>query len=649
VKRSIGISAVLLGIAVSGFARGTPDWVKAAAATTIPALPNDPRGVVLLDEATTTVSASGEIRSTQRTVWKILTSAGRGLGEFAIRCDAETRLKSLHAWTITAKGEELQTGDRDSIETSAVSGELYSDQKTILLQIPGADPGSIIAVEYERRGRPYALQDSWTFQQGVPVLVARYSLVLALGWTHDEKWFNSAGAAATQSGGATVWEMRNVAALKDEPHRPSAEAIASRMSINFIPPREQLAGKAHRTWDDVATWYASLTADRIASTPALAAKARELVAGKTSAYDKVAAIGAFTQHDVRYVAIEIGLGGYQPHHAGDILTNHYGDCKDKVTLMRALLHEAGVNSNYVLATTERRTVEPSFASVDGFNHVIVAIPLGADAPSLPAVINHPRLGKVLLFDPTSEMTPIGSLPEYLQNNELLVVTQEGGTVIHVAPAGPEDNKLSVAAKLTLDPAGALHGDVHETISGSIAAAWRMWLHTMTEAERIRALHTRLGAHLAQFEMKAVTIENLNDSSRDLIFNYGIVAPAYAKTAGGGLLLVRPRVLGEKAETVIDLKERAYDYETEGPSLQVDDVEIALPAGVAVDELPAAVKVNAAGFRYGSETKVEKNVLHYRREYRVERFSVPRAELAEVNRVFTAIMADERSSAVLKQQ
>jgi hypothetical protein len=648
VKRSIVIAALLLGVTLPALARGTPDWVKAAAATTIPALPNDPRGVVLLDEATTTVSASGEIRSTQRTVWKILTTAGRGLGEFGIRCDAETRLKFLHAWTITAKGEELQAGDKDVVETSAVSGELYSDQKTVLLQLPGAEPGSIIAVEYERRGRPYALQDSWTFQHSVPVLVARYSLVLADGWTHDEKWFNSSGVASAQAGGATVWEMRNVAPLKDEPHRPSNEAIASRMSINLIPPREQVAGKAHRTWDDVATWYASLTADRIASTPALTAKAHELIAGKTSTFDKIAAIGAFTQHDVRYVAIEIGLGGYQPHRAGDILTNHYGDCKDKVTLMRALLREAGVPSNYVLATTERRTVEPSFASVDGFNHVIVAIPLGADAPALPAVINHPRLGKVLLFDPTSEMTPIGSLPEYLQNNELLVITQEGGTVIHVAPAGPEDNKLSVAAKLTLDPAGALHGDVHETRSGSIAAAWRAWLHTMTEAERVRALHNRVGAHLAQFEMKSVTIENLNDSSRDLIFNYGIVAPSYAKSAGG-LLLVRPRVLGEKAETVIDLKERAYDYETEGPSLQVDDVEIALPAGVTVDELPAAVKVNAAGFRYGSETKVEKNVLHYRREYRVERFSVPRAELAEVNRVFTAIMADERSSAVLKQQ
>ena len=504
-----------------------------------------------------------------------------------------------------------------------------------------------MAVEYERRGRPYALQDAWVFQSDVPVTLARYSLVLPDGWSHDEKWFNSPGVAAVRTAGTTVWEMRNIAALKDEPHRASDEVIASRMSVNFIPPREQLAGKTHRTWDDVAAWYMTLTSDRTGATPAITAKAYELTAGKTSAFEKVAAIGAFTQHDVRYVAVEIGIGGYQPHHAGDILTNRYGDCKDKSTLMRALLHEAGVGSNYVLATTQRRTVEPSFASVAGFNHVVVAVPLGADAPALPAVITHPRLGRILLFDPTDEMTPVGSLPEYLQNNELLVVTPEGGTVIHIAPGDPEDNRLTVAAKLSLDTAGVLRGNVHETRSGGIAAAWRSWLHGMTEAERLRAIHNRVGAHLAQFEMSGFTIENLNDSSRDLVFRYAIAAPAYAKRAGA-LLLVRPRVLGEKAETVIDLKERAYDYETDGPSLQVDDVEIALPEGVTVDELPAAVHVNAAGFRYASETKAEKNVLHYRRQYRVERFSVPRAELAEVNRVFTAIMADERSSAVLKQ-
>jgi hypothetical protein len=636
----------LLACAGGAFGRGVPDWVKAAAATPVPVLAGDPRGVVLFDETTTTVSGAGEIRVLHRSVSKILTSAGRDLGEIAVREDGETRLKYLRAWTITAKGEELQTGDKEAIESSAVPGELYGDQNLVLLRIPGAEPGSIIAVEYERRGRPYALQDAWVFQAGIPVMSSRYSLVLPDGWAHDEKWFNTPGVAAVRAGDATVWEMRNIAALKEEPHRLADYVVAARLSVNFIPPREQVAGKAHRTWDDVAAWYAALTADRGVTTPQLAVKARELAAGKTSAFEKVAAIGAFTQHDVRYVAIEIGIGGYQPHLAGDILLNHYGDCKDKVTLMRALLREAGVASDYVLATTQRHTVEPGFASVEGFNHVVVAVPVGADAPALPAVITHPRLGRILIFDPTDEMTPLGSLPEYLQNNELLVVTPEGGTVIHIAPAGPADNRLTVAATLSLDAAGSLRGDVQETRSGSIAASWRSWLHGMTEAERLRAIHGRVGAHLSQFEMTGFAIENLTDSSRDLVFRYKISAPAYAKRAGA-LLLVRPRVLGEKAETLIDLKERAYDYETDGPSLQTDDIDIALPEGLTVDELPAAVNVNASGFRYGSETKVEKNVLHYHREYRVERFSVPRAELAEVNRVFTAIMADERNSAVLK--
>jgi len=117
---------------------------------------------------------------------------------------------------------------------------------------------------------------------------------------------------------------------------------------------------------------------------------------------------------------------------------------------------------------------------------------------------------------------------------------------------------------------------------------------MTEAVWLSTAHGRLGAQPAEFEAKGFTIENLGDSIGDVVFRYGIAAASYAKRAGA-LLLVRPRVLGEKAETVIDLKERAYDYETDGPSLQTDDIAIALPDGVTVDELPAAVNVNASGF------------------------------------------------------
>ena len=61
---------------------------------------------------------------------------------------------------------------------------------------------------------------------------------------------------------------------------------------------------------------------------------------------RLRAPAAFAQRDIRYVAIEIGIGAYQPHAARDVLLNRYGDCKDKVTLLAAMLQEVGIESYY---------------------------------------------------------------------------------------------------------------------------------------------------------------------------------------------------------------------------------------------------------------------------------------------------------------
>ena len=76
-----------------------------------------------------------------------------------------------------------------------------------------------------------------------------------------------------------------------------------------------------------------------------------LTAGKTAQLQKMQAIAAFVQHDIRYVAIELGIGGWQPHAAPDVFSHRYGDCKDKATLMRTMLREIGVDSYHVVINT----------------------------------------------------------------------------------------------------------------------------------------------------------------------------------------------------------------------------------------------------------------------------------------------------------
>jgi hypothetical protein len=109
------------------------------------------------------------------------------------------------------------------------------------------------------------------------------------------------------------------------------------------------------------------------------------------------AIAEFVQRDIRYVGIELGIGGFQPHSAADVFAHRYGDCKDKATLMSSMLKGVGVDSYYVIINTRRGAVTPDMpAHVSGFNHAVLAIklPEGLNDPSLVAVMQDAKLGRI---------------------------------------------------------------------------------------------------------------------------------------------------------------------------------------------------------------------------------------------------------------
>lgn len=637
----------LAGLAAPAFARDVaPQWLLDAAKTPVPAYPAGTRAVVLLDSTRTDVSASGEITTRLRRAIKILGTAGRDLAYIAVGFDSRKTLGGFRAWGIDPANQQYAVSDRDAVETAAYDGELYGDMRVKALRVPAADPGSVIGYEIIQSEIPVSLQDSWRFQSEDPIVVAEYTLQLPAGWTHEEHWFNAAAPTPLVSGAVTHWQFDNVAAIHDEPDMPSWRGVAGRMEVNLVPPREQADGRSHRTWTDVSRWYAALSGPRLVATPQLQAKTAELTSGKSAAFERVKAIAAFAQKDVRYVAIEIGVGGYQPHKAGEIFANRYGDCKDKVTVLRTMLREAGVESYYVLVNTNRDAVARDFASMTSFNHAIIAIKLPDDAPKeLHAAIVHPQLGRLLLFDPTSTSTPIGSLPSYLQQNRGLLVTDNGGELLEL-PANPaEANRLQIAGTMKLGADGTLEGEVAETRSGWLAAAWRRHLLSLSEPERRKYVERRLNDALTQHSLKTWSVENVDDLSKDLVLHYTFTSTNYARRAAG-LLLVRPRVVGYPT-TPLDLNERKYAYETDGPYVEVNDLAIALPPGLAADELPPPQNLKTPALTYASESKLDGATLRYHRELRMNAFRVPLVNLPELNKALAAISADERSKAVLK--
>jgi len=287
----------------------------------------------------------------------------------------------------------------------------------------------------------------------------------------------------------------------------------------------------------------------------------------------------------------------------------------------------------------------------GFNHAILAIqlPAGVDTSKLPAIFDHKTLGKILFFDPTSNLTPFGQLPGGLQANTAMLVTPAGGELVTLPQTSSALNGVQRTAKLTLDPDGGLHGDVREIYLGDEAAGQRWTLrNAKRDVDQIKPVESVLAHSLSTFEIEKAAVLNLQDIAQPLVWNYSFIVDRYAKNAGE-LLLVRPRVFGSLSSGLLETKEaRVHSVEFEAPMRNTDVFEIALPAGYAVDELPPSVNEDIGFASYKSATEFKGNLLRYTRTLEVKELSLPAAKADALKHFFRVIENDERMSAVLKR-
>jgi len=649
-------AAVLCGFAApqSAHAADAPQWMHAVVSAPLPPHDEKTDAVLLYAETTVSVQAVDKIKTHVRRVYKILRPSGRDYGIVAVSFNPHSKINGFRAWCIPAQGKDYEVKDKEAVEVSlpkVAGSELISDVKDKLLQIPAADPGNIVGYEYEKEEQPMVLQDIWDFQREIPVGEAHYSLQLPSGWAYKASWINYSEAKPSQSGNNQWdWTLDNVNAIRLEGEMPPIAGVAGQMVISFFPPGGP-ALNGFASWQQMGKWYLNLIKDRRDTSPQINQQVATLTASAATPLDKIRTLAEFVQNDIRYVAIELGIGGFQPHAAPDIFSHHYGDCKDKATLLSTMLSQIGVESFYVVINDERGSVTPETpANIGAFNHVILAIklPPNLSDPSLVATVDHPRLGKLLYFDPTNDLTPFGEIGGYLQENYGLLVTSDGGDLVELPKQAPAMNSIARTGKLSLDAAGTLRGEVDETRMGDRAWEERLRLRTVNKsADQIKPIEDLLAGSLSLFHISKASIINLTQTSQPFGFRYTFEAQEYAKNAGG-LLLVRPRVLGVKARGILETKEpRKFPVEFPGPVLDTDTFDITIPAGYVVDDVPPAVDADYGFASYHSKTEVKGNVIHYTRSFEVKELSVPVSQADQLKKFYRIIAGDERNTAILK--
>lgn len=162
------------------------------------------------------------------------------------------------------------------------------------------------------------------------------------------------------------WRRANLAhsSPNEDSKKKAARAGAKRADIELT---------TFESWEKVAQWYAKLENGRVDPTPEIRAKTLALIQGQVPELDKIEVLYEYVSKNIRYVSLSFGLGRYQPHSAAEVFANQYGDCKDKHTLLAAMLAAANIPSDSVLIPFSRK-LDTSAPSPSQFDHVITAVP-----------------------------------------------------------------------------------------------------------------------------------------------------------------------------------------------------------------------------------------------------------------------------------
>ncbi len=627
-----------------------PDWVRTAAQQKLPDYSNETNAVVLLDDVTYTVAFDGSAVEHHRHVLKILRPQGRREGIVAVPFDKDTKILSMHVWSIGPDGHEYAVKDNEMTEHGYGEGHLFEDDKVRVAEAPARDPGGVVAYEYEQRTHPFLTEKTWFFQSTLPHLNQTFTLELPSNYTYGTVWAHAKQAPPVDlEHQRWRWVMSETPAidLRDVTLRPTVFSLEGRMTVHYAGPG--IANPTEGTWKSIGEWYQSISKERLAPTPEIAAKANELTAGKTDFYDKTEAVAEFVQRDVRYFAIEMGIGGYQPHFAGDIFRNRYGDCKDKATLLTAMLSTVGVHGALVMVDHRRGVIDPDAPSIVG-DHMIAAIeiPKGYTSPKLRSVVTAKTGRQYLIFDPTWEKTAFGQLEHNLQGGYGVLMEGSDSQIIQFPVLSPDLNTIRRSAAFQLQPDGSLKGTVTEKRFGDVSENRRL-LYTRGDAkEQSDFLDHLLGQDFTSFNVSGFKVENAEALNKDLTTSFSISADRFAKPMGP-LFMLRPRVFGSDDLNVDHKKRHDVPVNLDMTMKEQDDYTIELPPGYVIDEIPDPVKLDLGFASYESASSVKDNVLHYTRTYTVREVTLPADKYPDVQKLAGVIAADEQRNAVLKKQ
>ena len=416
--------------------------------------------------------------------WKVLIEDLEDVGEwneFPVYLDDHRELLSSEAWVVSPDGDrrKLRRKETDLRDVSS-SWELATSRRFLVYEPDDLVPGSRLEVRARVQEQPYypgtvvRLRPTSEAFQSVRIRVRRGADVEGFRYLlHDPTDGPTADESeADGEGGLTLEQTSNGLQLSgrwaERPPMPDLAAATEREPILY------LAWDSRPTWDGVARWYRGFL-DTLPKPPAAVhATAQGLIADlpqKGSPAEqqrrRLEALVTYVRAKIRYVAVEVGVGGYRPSPSGETLNRQWGDCKDKSLLLIDLLRHVGIEAYPALIRLDGQgRIRDEFASPFDFNHLIVAV----SVEGMELEEGDPVSDGFFFIDPTQTRGSAGYLHRDVQDQSALVVSPSAGRLVRT-PILPTSNVIALEVDLDVGVTGAAEGSAKMRLTGDFASSW----------------------------------------------------------------------------------------------------------------------------------------------------------------------------------
>ena len=531
-------------------------------------------------------------------------------------------------------GKLLKTVKKKDIKDVSYYQGLFSDNRVKYVENPPFTPPYTVEFECELNFFDMPEITDW-----MPISAYNVSLVTAvlnvyspIGYKYRIKEKNFAGEKSEDKNDLfhrRTWKIKNVKSILPEPYNYSISNLVP--EVLLVPSDFIVDGfKGNMdTWQNFGKWIYKLNRDRDELPEETIFKIQDLIKNLPDDKAKAKAVYKYMQNKTRYVSIQLGIGGWQPFEAGYTDRNGYGDCKALSYYMQSLLKAAGINSYYTIvkAGDDTAEIDTAFPSQQ-FNHAILCLPLKNDTTWLEC---------------TSQKIPFGYISDFTDDRNVLIITENGGKLIHTKVYSANMNSLNRKAEINLLKNGNIKAEIYSDYKG-LQYDFISQMHDLPDDKKLKKIKKNIS-------LSGLSVDSFNYNNHKNIIPSAeeylkIEVKNYASVSSGRLFL-NPNLLNRKNYVPKKLSKRQTDIKLKFAYTDTDTLIYDLPEDFKTEFIPDNISKKTRFGEYSANFIFENNKLIYVRKLIMHKGTFPASDYNDLRKFLKLIVSSDKQTCVFK--